>query len=126
MGVGIAVCFGIFFYIYAESMLYGFTKSSEIIAIATNYFHILVFAFPLVTIGMTSSRIMLGMGHGAPMLIITALRVILISAPLAWYFTRVLDKPIEFIWYSMLISSFFAASISVFWMRRIMSKPVTV
>ena len=126
MGIGIAATFGIIFYIGAEFMLNGFTNSAAIISIASKYFEILVFSFPFVTLGMISSRIMQGLGHGIPMLIITALRVILISAPLAWYFTRILGKPIEFVWYSMLLSSFFAGSFAFTWMRRIISKPVTV
>ena len=126
MGIGIAATFGIIFYIGAEFMLNGFTNSAAIISIASKYFEILVFSFPFVTLGMISSRIMQGLGHGTPMLIITALRVILISAPLAWYVTRILGKPIEFVWYSMLLSSFFAGSFAFTWMRRIISKPVTV
>ncbi|MFQ6610007.1 MAG: hypothetical protein ACE5D7_04315, partial [Fidelibacterota bacterium] len=51
-----------------------------------------------------------------PMLVVTSLRVIVISAPLAWYFTRVLDKPVHFVWIAILISSMIASTISFIWM----------
>lgn len=124
VGLGFSVLFGCVFYFFSEFLISGFTDSNTIISIGSGYFKVLVFSFPFITVGMTSSRVMQGLGHGTPMLIITAMRVILISAPLALYFTRVMNKPIEFVWYSMLISSFFAATSAFIWMRRIISKTV--
>ena len=121
-GIIFALIFGFIFYFFADVFISGFTESTTIIQIGAGYFYIMVFAFPFTSIGMTCSRVMQGLGHGTPMLIITAMRVILISAPLALYFTRSLGKPIEFIWYSMLISSFFAATTAFIWMRKIISK----
>ena len=121
VGLIISFIFGFVFYFLSEYMIGGFTQSEEIIQIGANYFKVLVFSFPLVTIGMTCSRVMQGLGFGTPMLIITSMRVILISAPLALYFTRVLDKPIEYVWYSMLTSAFFASTIAFIWMRKIIS-----
>jgi len=123
-GIVFALIFGSIFYFFADVFISGFTENTTIIQIGEGYFYIMVFAFPFISIGMTCSRVMQGLGHGNPMLIITAMRVILISAPLALYFTRTLDKPIEFIWYSMLISSFFAATTAFIWMRKIISKKV--
>jgi Na+-driven multidrug efflux pump len=65
---------------------------------------------------------MQGLGQGTPVLFITLLRVILINAPLGWYLRRVLEMPIESVWYLILLSSFIASSISVLWMRKIIKK----
>ena len=62
---------------------------------------------------------MQGLGYGKPMLVLTLIRVVLINAPLGWTITRIMDLPIVYIWYSILISSFIAASIGIFWMRNI-------
>ena len=121
VGLLFSIIFGFVFYFFSNNLISGFTESKTIISIGSGYFKVLVFSFPLITIGMTCSRVMQGLGHGAPMLIITAMRVILISAPLALYFTRVINKPIEFVWYSMLISSFFASLSAFIWMRKIIS-----
>jgi putative MATE family efflux protein len=122
VGLGFSFVFALLFYFLSAPMIGWFTESQEIINIGSNYFHVLIFAFPLITIGMTSSRIMQGMGYASPMLIITLMRVILISGPLAWYFTRVLGKPIEFVWYSMFISAVFSSITAFVWMRKIISR----
>ena len=124
IGLVFSLFFGFIFYFFSDRLLLGFTDSEIIINIGTGYFKVLVFSFPFIAIGMTCSRVMQGLGHGSPMLIITTMRVILISAPFALYFTRILNKPIEFVWYSMLISSFFASSIAFFWMKKIISSKV--
>ncbi len=110
------------FYIFADEMLPVFTNSPEIAGIAVHYFKILVFAYPFVALGISSGRIMQGLGVASPMLIVTMLRVLLISAPLAWYFTHVLHKPIHYVWIAMLISSVIASSFSLIWMLRLLKK----
>ena len=122
VGLIISFGFGFIFYFLSETMISLFTQSEQIIKIGSNYFKVLVFSFPLITIGMTCSRVMQGLGFATPMLIITSMRVILISAPLALYMTRILEKPIEFVWYSMLFSAFFASITAFFWMRKIIVK----
>ena len=50
-----------------------------------------------------------------PSLIITTIRVIGVAGPLAYYFTFIQNKPVEWIWYSMFISGIFATIISIVW-----------
>jgi Na+-driven multidrug efflux pump len=107
----------VFFYFSAQYIIPFFTDSSDIIVIANGYFSIACFSYPFVAIGMTSSRVMQGLGHGKPMLIITLIRVILINAPLGYVITRVLNLPIHYLWYSILISSLVASFISILWMK---------
>ncbi len=57
--------------------------------------------YPLVAIAITSGRVMQGLGKGIPVLVITTIRVIGISAPLALYFSFVLNKPVEWNWYAI-------------------------
>ena len=108
-----------FFYFSAQYIIPFFTDSSDIIVIANGYFGIVCFSYPFVTIGMTSSRVMQGLGHGKPTLIVTLIRVVLINAPLGYVITRVLNLPIYYLWYSILISSFVASSISMLWMKSV-------
>ena len=51
-----------------------------------------------------------------PSLIITIIRVIGVAGPLAYYFTNTLNKPIEWIWYAMVISGLTATTISIVWL----------
>ena len=72
------------------------------------------FAYPFVGIAMPCGRIMQGLGQGFPVLVITALRVLLISAPLAYYFA-INDYDIVWIWYSIAISIGVSAIVGPIW-----------
>ena len=78
--------------------------------------------YPLVAIGITSGRVLQGLGKGIPVLVITTVRVLGVSAPLALYFTFVLDKPVEWNWYAMMISTGISFIIAVSWIRIEMNK----
>ena len=60
---------------------------------------------------------MQGLGRGLPVLIITIVRVLGISAPLAIYFSLFLNKPVEWNWYAMMIGACTAFLIAVTWVR---------
>jgi putative MATE family efflux protein len=111
-------------YIFAPFFIRSFTPDPAIQTIAIQYLRIMAFAYPFIAIGMTSGRIMQGLGKGIPMLIITTIRVLLVSSLLSLYFTFILDKPVQFVWYSMVISTFIAASISLTWLRTVLRKTV--
>jgi len=116
-------CFcSIFFFFVSEYIIPLFTSSGDITQISIGYFSVVSFSYPFVTIGMTTSRIMQGLGEGIPVLFITLVRVILINAPLGWYLRRVLEMPIEFVWYCILFSSFVASILSMLWMISILKK----
>jgi len=112
----------LFFFFISKHIIPFFTSSENIAQISIGYFSIVSFSYPFVTIGMTSSRIMQGLGKGLLVLFITLVRVILINAPLGWYLRRVLEMPIEFVWYCILFSSFVAATLSMLWMRNIIKQ----
>ena len=112
----ISVSISVVFFFSAGYFMPLFTNDTEIVRISISYFKVLIFAYPFITIGLSSGRIMQGLGVAYPMLVVTSLRVVVISAPLAWYFTRILGKPIYFVWIAILISSVIASSTSFVWM----------
>ena len=81
------------------------------------FYRLIVLVYPFVAIAIISGRVMQGLGKGIPVLVITTVRVLGISAPLALYFTFVLDKPVEWNWYAMMISTGVAFAIAVNWIR---------
>lgn len=113
---------GALYFFFAEAIIPIFTDSEEIIEIATTYLRMIVFAMPVIAFGITSNRTMQGMGHSIPMLVTTTLRVIGISAPLALIFTKVLNKPLEFVWVAMIISSLISSSIAYIWMNNLLKQ----
>ena len=61
---------------------------------------------------------MQGLGQGMPVLVITALRVLLISAPLAYYFAIIDSRDIVWVWYSIVISVSVSAIVGPMWVRK--------
>ena len=102
-------------YIFAPLVISIFTSDSTIQKISIDYLRIISLLFPFISIGLTIGRILQGLGQGIPSLIITTIRVIGVAGPLAYYFTFIQDKPVEWIWYSMFISGIFATIISIVW-----------
>ncbi len=118
----ISLTFSIFFILFSHKVIPFFTNSSEIIRLSVLYFSIMGFAYPFITVGMTCSRIMQGLGVAYPMFILTLFRVVIISASLAWYFVIVLGKPVHYAWFGTLISCILTACVSLFWLKLILSR----
>ena len=102
-------------YIFAPPVISIFTSDFTIQKISIDYLRIISLLFPFISIGLTIGRILQGLGQGMPSLIITTIRVIGVAGPLAYYFTFIQNKPVEWIWYSMFISGIFATIISIVW-----------
>ena len=119
VSVVISLIYSLFFLTCSEFILGLFTNDKEIIAIGVGYFKIFAFAIPFISIAMNCSRAMQGLGKAYPMFIITCLRVIIISCFLSYYFIIILDKPIYYAWYSVLISCITSSIISFLWLIKI-------
>ena len=107
---------------FAPTFVMLFTDDMQIRIIAVEFLRHMALVYPLVAIGINSGRIMQGLGKGIPVLVITTIRVLGVSAPLAWYFSFVLNKPIVWNWYAMMISSGVAVIIGVTWVVLEMNK----
>ena len=107
----------IILYIFAPLFVKNFTMDVDIQSIAVTYLRFICLIYPLIAIGMTVGRILQGLGKGLPMLVITSIRILALSAPLALYFIMVLNKPIEWVWYAMIISTIVSVAISLIWLK---------
>ena len=107
----------IILYFFAPLFVKNFTVDVDIQSIAVTYLRFICLIYPLIAIGMTVGRILQGLGKGLPMLVITSVRILALSAPLALYFIMVLNKPIEWVWYAMIISTIVSVAISLIWLK---------
>ncbi len=107
----------IIIFILAPLIVQGFSNEPEIQQTAVTYLRLIVFIYPLISIAMTSGRVMQGLGLGVPMLVTTIIRVLGVSVPLALIFNHVLHKPIEWMWYSMMIATLIAVTTATLWLR---------
>jgi putative MATE family efflux protein len=104
-------------FILAPLIVKGFSNEPEIHQTAVIYLRLVVFIYPLISIAMTSGRVMQGLGSGFPMLATSTIRVLGISVPLALIFNYILHKPIEWMWYAMMVSTIIAAITAALWLR---------
>ncbi|MBE76155.1 MAG: hypothetical protein CMG41_00230 [Candidatus Marinimicrobia bacterium] len=105
-----------FIYFFADLMVGFFTDDDLIISIAVSFLKLFSMVYPLIAIAITTGRVLQGLGKGLPVLIITIVRVLGVSAPLALFFIFYLGKPVEWVWYSMMTSTIVAFSISMVWL----------
>lgn len=102
------------------SILRIFTDDPTAIAIGTTYLGFMIFAYPMMAVGMTTGRILQGLGHGFPALFITTLRVLLVGVPVAYVSVHVFGRSIEGVWTGILAGGVCATITSVLMVRQLM------
>ena len=115
--IAATVLVGAVFYLAAGQMIGVFTHDPEILEVGTGMLHVVVFSYPFVAVAVLTGRILQGMGYGMPVMVISALRLLLIAGPLAWVFVFVLDKPLNWVWYALVIGSIGGAVVATVWLR---------
>ncbi len=106
-----------FVFIFAPEMTGLFTKDLNIQKVSISFLRHLTLIYPLVSIAITSGRVLQGLGKGIPVLVITTVRVLGLSAPLAIYFSIYLNKSVEWNWYAIMISASVAFVIAIIWLK---------
>jgi len=106
----------IIFFLLAKNILPIFSSNSLVIDIGVTYLKIIILAYPAVGISVICSRVCQALGEGVPLLVTTVTRVIILTAPLSYYFYFI-GKPLEWVWYSQVFAILVAAIISFCWMR---------
>ncbi len=104
-------------YFSAPTIVAIFTDEQMIQSLAVVYLRYILLVYPLIAIGMSVGRILQGIGKGLPLLVITSIRILLVSAPLAIFFTMVLHKPVYWVWYAMMISTVISVTVSIVWLK---------
>lgn len=102
------------------SILRIFTDDPVAIAIGTTYLGYMIFAYPLMAVGMTTGRLLQGLGHGFPALFITTLRVLLVGVPVAYSAVLLFDQSIEGVWIGILTGGVCATITAILIVRQLM------
>ena len=103
-------------FLFADIVVGLFTDDTNISQIAITFLKLFAFVYPLISVGITTGRVLQGLGKGLPVLVITIIRVLGVSAPLALFFIFYMNKTVEWVWYSMMISAAIAFTISILWL----------
>lgn len=106
----------ILFFMLAKNILPIFSSNLMVIDIGVTYLKVIILAYPAVGISVICSRVCQALGQGVPLLITTTTRVLILTAPLSYYFYYI-GKPLEWVWYSQVFAILIAALISYAWMK---------
>lgn len=102
-------------YIAAPKLVTLFTHNGFIQETTVTYLRLITWVYPFIAIALPTGRILQGFGLGLPTLVITLIRVLLVATPLSWFFIFIQNKPVEWVWYSMMISAGVAFIVSISW-----------
>jgi putative MATE family efflux protein len=95
-----------------------FTNDPYAISVGTVYLTYMIFGYPCMAIGISTGRILQGLGQGLPTLVITSVRVLAISMPMAYIGVYAFDMPITWIWISSVTGGFVAIALAITWVYR--------
>ncbi len=113
-----AVVLGAGAFLISGTLIGIFTDDPTALKIGREYIHFTVFAYPFMAFGMTTGRILQGLGFGVPTMIITALRVIVIGVGGSYIAVFGFGAPIEAVWISFICGGFFANVLALYWVRK--------
>jgi len=113
---GITVILSVLLYLFAPNVIGFFTNDQVIISVAVTFLRLFAFVYPLIAVGISTGRVLQGLGKGLPVLVITVVRVLGVSAPLSLLFIFQMNKPVEWVWYAMMISTGVAFIIACYWL----------
>jgi MATE family, multidrug efflux pump len=117
--VTIAAVVGTGAFLSSGPILRVFTSDPTAIAIGATYLGFMIFAYPMMAVGMTTGRLLQGVGHGFPALLITTLRVLLVGVPGAFLAVHVFQQSIEGVWMGILAGGGAATVVSFVIVRRL-------
>ena len=107
--VGLATVVGLLVFTFSRQVIGGFIQDPQAIAVGRHYLSYMVFAYPMMGIGMTSGRLFLGLGYPLLSMLITSVRLILVAVPIAWISVFVFDAPIDGVWSGFLLGGISSA-----------------
>jgi putative MATE family efflux protein len=118
LAITTAVVMGAAAFLISGTLIGIFTDDPTALRIGREYIHFTVFAYPFMAFGMTSGRILQGLGFGVPTMIITALRVVVVGVGGSYIAVYGFDAPIEAVWISFICGGFFANVLALHWVRK--------
>ncbi|MEO2194566.1 MAG: MATE family efflux transporter, partial [bacterium] len=118
--ITLAALIGGLAFLTSESILRVFTSDPTALAIGSTYLGFMIFTYPMMAVGMTTGRLLQGLGHGFPALFITTVRVLLVGVPVAWLAVNVFDQSIRGVWIGILTGGAFATICSIVMVRHLM------
>ena len=119
-GVAIELIMAVITFILAPQIAWLFTFTQESIRIRAeliNFLRIMCIFYPAVSPGMLSSAMFQGTGKGSLSLVVTFIRTLLLSVPLAYCFSFILDLQLTGLWWGVVLGNSLGAIVAFTWGR---------
>ncbi len=107
---------GVVFFIFPKFFLGIFTGDANLLSVASAYLRIDVFTFPLMAVSTMVSRIMQGIGHGMPGMIINLVRIFFVAVPLGYVFVFLLGYGYLSVAIAMVIGGIVSNVVAISWL----------
>jgi putative MATE family efflux protein len=120
--VGLGVVVGAVFFVFAPNLFAAFGDDRAITDAGVSYLRVGVFAYPFIAVIMLTGRVLQGMGRGAPVFVLSVMRVVLLSGPLAYLFVFEMHKPIEWVWFAIVGGMVATAVLAGAWLSRALAR----
>lgn len=114
----VALIFGAGAYLASGSVIGLFTKDAQALAVGREYLAYMVFSYPLMAFGITSGRILQGLGQGLPSLLVTLVRVPLVGVGGSYLAVYLFDAPLRAVWMSFIAGGVAANVMAGLWVYR--------
>jgi putative MATE family efflux protein len=111
---------GLIGFLFRQGLIGLFHQDPETHALAVHYFSWQCLGFALVGLNIVCSGAFQGLGRGLPFLLLTTMRLLVITAPLAWYLSRHIG-PLG-MHYAPVIANFITAVIALLWIFSALKK----
>ena len=118
IGIVIEAIIALFVFFFAPYITLAFTMSESSAALTddiVSYLRIAVGFFPGVAFGMLSSSMFQGIGKATNALVVTIIRSIILTIPLAWIFSITLGLGLNGAWWGMVAANLSGSAIAFVW-----------
>ncbi|MFH1403064.1 MAG: MATE family efflux transporter [Candidatus Altiarchaeota archaeon] len=102
---------GVVFFVFSRDIMALFNSDPLVIAYGSSFLRIVTFSYLVVGFSMSISGAFLGSGHPIPSLLLTLLRVIILSVPLAYILSSYMG--LSGVWYGILVSSIASSVVAI-------------
>ena len=106
---------GIILFLFPKFWISVFNKNPDIITYGSSYIKIVSLLYMLIGVGIIISAAFQGAGKGYPSLILSVLRLFILSVPLAYLLSKIYG--VNGIWYGIAISIIISAIVSAIWFK---------
>jgi len=120
--VFLAVVLGVIAFFASDYIIGFFTADPEALEVGRNYLTYMVFAYPLMAVGMTSGRLLQGLGYGIPAMVIAMFRVLILAIPFSYVSVLFLNRSMDYMWIGIILGALTANILAVLWVYRLVWK----